>query len=797
MALIISVINGPDLGKKIAVSSGQSYFIGRDPASCQLILSGAVISRKHASVSVDEQGNVIITDNTSQNGTYVNGSRITSPVTIKSGDIITIGENELALDINEEPYQQPPQPSHYSSPADSMTTASVLEKGTVVNIGRDPSNDLVLEHPHVSRFHATIEVNEKGAFIRDLNSTNGTFVDGNRIVGTQLLNPESEVRISGYLLTMEDFKVVRHDETAGQIDLEVRDLSQVVVLPDGEERVLLNNLNFRVKPREFVAILGGSGAGKTTLLKALMGTWPAKFGEMLLNGANYYEQYGAFKSLIGYVPQDDIVHIDLTVEEVFHYAARLRMPGDTTPEEISSRVEEVLQVLELAARRSTLVKNLSGGQRKRVSIGVELITKPSIMFLDEPTSGLDPGLELLMMEMMRDMANLGQTIFLVTHATFNIHLCDKVIFLSEGGRLAFFGSPKEALQYFGASDFAEIYKMLNLTKSSEAWQSEYAISPLAEKYDTRGGAADSVSSPFVDSGHTRTSSIMQWYNLTMRYGQVMIRDRKNLIILMLQPIIIAALVGILFYNYAPLFEKSPIQPEELVITEEVLLAGRVQEVSEKNKEADKHGQNMARIVFIMIVSAIYFGATNSVREIVKEVVIYKRERLVNLRIAPYITSKLTILGLLCLIQTFLFLGIIKLFLGLPSFLLSALVFYLISISSVLMGLTISAVASNPNIATSVLPILLLPQMLLSGLLIPIGDVKPEPLQIVFNLIIARWGFELLGGGIIDINELIAFEDKMKAFEGPFEVHWWALIIFIVVLYIISSLLLLRKDRDLS
>jgi ABC transport system ATP-binding/permease protein len=793
----LNVTRGPNKGDNLVLEGGRTYFIGRDATACQLIFSDAGISRKHASVFVDEKNRALITDNNSQNGTYLNNVRITVPAIINPGDIITIGENQLELNIEEDQHSGQKKQSDFYPSADSQRKTSALARGTVINLGRDPTSDIVLQHPHVSRYHAVIEVTAEGTLIRDLNSTNGTYVDGVKIIGSQKLDPDSEIRISGYRLTMEDFQVVSHDETAGQIELEVRDLSQVVVLPDGEERVILNNLNFTIKPREFVAVLGGSGAGKTTLLKALMGIWPAKFGELLLNGSNYYEQYGAFKSMIGYVPQDDIVHIDLTVEEVLNYTARLRMPGDTTPEEMASRVEEVLEVLDLTTRRSTLVRNLSGGQRKRVSIGVELITMPSIMFLDEPTSGLDPGLELVMMEMMRDMANHGQTIFLITHATFNIHLCDKVVFLSEGGRLAFFGTPSEALEYFGANDFAEIYKKINLLKSSEDWQCEYAMSPLAAKYQTHSRTAGSTSSPFVKSSQSRISSILQWYYLTRRYGQVMIRDRKNLSLLMLQPVIIAAIIGILFFNYAPVFEKSPIQPEELIVTEAVLLTGNTEAVAEKNVEAEKHRQNMAVIVFGMVISAIYFGATNSVREIVKEIVIYKRERLVNLRIAPYMMSKVTILALLCLIQTFFFLGIIKVFLGLPSFMLSALVFYLISISSVLMGLAVSAIASNSNVATSILPILLLPQVLLSGLLIPIEDVRPESLQVVFNLIVARWGFELLGGGIININELIAFEDKIRAFTGPFEIHWWALIIFVLVLYIVSTFALIRKDKDLS
>lgn len=795
--LKLKVKRGPDEGKSRTVSYGHTIYIGRDASSCQLVLSDDSISRKHASLHINDQNKMVITDLGSQNGTFINGKMITEPLVLQQGDIITIGENVLELYGTDDHDTKKHENSKVETKVASQQSLSILESGNLITIGRDPSNQVVLEHPHVSRQHAVIEVTDQGTSIRDLNSTNGTYVDGVRVVGTEYLSPDSVIRISGFRLTMEDFQVVRHDETAGQIEIEVRDLSQVVVLPDGEERVILNNLNFTIKPREFVAVLGGSGAGKTTLLKALMGTWPARFGELLLNGSNYYEQYGAFKSMIGYVPQDDIVHLELSVEEVFHYAARLRMPDDTTLEERTNRVEEVMRVLDLSTRRTTLVRNLSGGQRKRVSIGVELITMPSIMFLDEPTSGLDPGLELVMMEMMREMANRGQTIILITHATFNIHLCDKVIFLNEGGRLAFFGTPGEALDYFGASDFAEIYKMLNTRKSAEEWQVEYARSDFAAKYQSRIRATGSTTNQLINTGQSRSSSLLQWLTLTRRYGQVMIRDQKNLILLLLQPLIIAVIIGFLFLNYAPVFEESIYQPEELVITEAVLLAGASDEVKAKTEEEQRKLNNMSVIIFGIVVSAIYFGTTNAAREIVKEIVIYKRERLVNVRIAPYLLSKVAILALLCMVQSIIFLGIIKLFLGLPYFSLTVLAFYLIALSSVLMGLTVSAIAANSNIATSVLPILLLPQVLLSGLLIPIEDVRPEIFQGVFNLIVAKWGFELMGGGIIDINSLTSLEDKIGAFEGPFEIHWWVLIIFIVLFYIISTFALLRKDKDLS
>src|SRR5207302_4315912 len=215
---------------------------------------------------------------------------------------------------------------------------------------------------------------------------------------------------------------------------------------------LLSNLSFSVPPRKFVALVGGSGAGKSTLMDALNGLRPAQDGKVLYNGQDYYRNLAAFSTQLGYVPQDDIVHRELTVERALYYAAKLRLPNDFTPAQIKQRINEVLEDVEMTARRKLLVKKLSGGQRKRVSIALELLANPSLFFLDEPTSGLDPGLDRKMMFLLRKLADKGHTIILVTHATNNISTCDYVCFLAQGGRLAYFGPPEAVRLLFGKDD---------------------------------------------------------------------------------------------------------------------------------------------------------------------------------------------------------------------------------------------------------------------------------------------------------------------------------------------------------
>ncbi|MCZ7674259.1 MAG: ABC transporter ATP-binding protein [Chloroflexi bacterium] len=218
------------------------------------------------------------------------------------------------------------------------------------------------------------------------------------------------------------------------------------------QRIILDDVTLSIHPREFVALVGGSGAGKSTLMKAMSGFTPANSGQVLVNGDDLYANFGAYRSILGYVPQDDIIHGQLTVYSALNYAAQLRLP-DAPPAEIETRIQRVIQEVELVGHEEKQVQSLSGGQRKRVSIAVELLAEPGLFFLDEPTSGLDPGLEKKMMYTMRQLADNGRTIILVTHATANIDQCTQVAFMSEGGKLAYFGPPKDALVFFQATDF--------------------------------------------------------------------------------------------------------------------------------------------------------------------------------------------------------------------------------------------------------------------------------------------------------------------------------------------------------
>lgn len=795
MACLVVAL-GPDKGLRAELEAG-IILIGRDPSACSLILSDPRVSRVHARFQLLPDGSAVLEDCGSRNGVFCKGEKISKAVELNPGDEIIIGNCHIIYE-NGLTGIMPQDPALH--PAGGYTRSLYLAQGTIA-VGRDPSNDFVLDHPMVSRFHARIVTLQNKHLIYDLASTNGTYVNGGKVCGNVELRPSDTIQICGYRYYFDGKTLIEFDETSGQVRIEVNQLTKEVSLPDGKKRILLDNISLVVEPREFVAILGGSGTGKTTLMSALTAMNPASSGRVLVNGRDLYSEYNLFRSMIGYVPQDDIVHLDLTVREVLTYSARLRMPDDVTEDEIKTAVEIVLSDLELTLQQDLPVKNLSGGQRKRVSIGVELLTRPSLFFLDEPTSGLDPGLEKIMMELLRKLADQGRVIVLVTHATFNISLCDKVVFLAEGGQLAFWGSPEEALNYFGVKDFAEIYKKIATEKTPEQWASLFKNSTDFHE-NTGGKISGSLSGHHyknkeIDTVHSdiKTSSLKQWWVLTGRYARIVSKDRKNIMILILQAVVIAGMIVMVYVNSAPLFHFSEFKAEDLEISQQVFIDGQYDVVQENNQAENKRRAAMKISVALMVFTSIWLGTSNSAREIIKELPVYRRERLIKLRIAPYLFSKMTVQSLICLVQTVILVTIVSLGLGLPQFWLNLTAFYAISFASMVMGLTVSAVATNMDKALSAVQLLLIPQIILSGAIIPMNEVKPEFFQKVFCLAVSKWGYELVGGGVCGINERVAALKPLPELSGSFTGHWWALAGFAVLLYIITTWALLKKDSQ--
>ena len=427
---------------------GQRVFVGEHPVligradDSDVVIDDLDVSRRHARVWQDGTA-CWLEDMGSRRGTMLNEETLTrSARRLFSGDAITVGPEVLRFVGG--------SPTRLASRPMSVAAEQVVPfAGARLRIGRDDANDIVLADQNVSRFHAEIVAGADGAEVVDLASRNGTRLDGS-LVQRGAVRRGSRVGIGPYELVFDGTNFVARDDR-GALRLE----AEAVAFRVGDRQILAPT-SLAVEPGEFIAIIGESGAGKSTLIKALAGVTRPSGGRVLVNR----DPIGTRATDIGYVPQDEIVHALLSVTEALGYAARLRLPRDVADGEIMATIDRVLAELSLTAQGDTRIGSLSGGQRKRTGVATELLNRPSLLFLDEPTTGLDPGLETRTMELLRGLADNGRAVIVVTHATKNLALCDKVIVMGRGGHLAFHGSPSEAIGFFGVPDFDEIYTAL-------------------------------------------------------------------------------------------------------------------------------------------------------------------------------------------------------------------------------------------------------------------------------------------------------------------------------------------------
>ncbi|HET9913150.1 MAG TPA: ATP-binding cassette domain-containing protein, partial [Anaerolineales bacterium] len=570
--------------------------------------------------------------------------------------------------------------------------------------------------------------------VEDLRSSNGTFVNGERIDGSVWLKPEDTIRIGQYRFVMGKDQLAQYDDSNG-LRVDAINLNKWV----RKDLNILQDISVSFQPREFIVVVGQSGGGKSTFVDAVAGYRPATPpSRVLVNDIDIYTHFDAIRNDIGFVPQKDIIHMELTVYQALDYAAQLRMPADTSPEERHRRVIEVLEDLDLKHRQDVQISGLSGGQQKRVSIGVELLTKPGLFFLDEPTSGLDPGTETALMQLMRRLADQGRTIVLITHATKNVMLADKVIFLARGGYLAWFGPPEEALEYFdqyrsererraGKIEFDEIYAILDNPVHGKAddWARRYRESQAYQKYVAKPleGKWSPDRAPTIPrpeqaaqktggSSSQQVSALRQFMILSARNLKILTRDRFGLILMLAT----APLVSLLDVVLAVVMGRNPF---------------------------DFYTGDAARVIitlFLLTIYGVLVGGISQMREIVKEQDVYKRERLVNLKILPYVLSKVWVAALLALYQALAYTLVHYLAFDMPGGVVEFFQVYitltLATLAGMMLGLFASALAPNASSAPLLVIILMLPQIVLGGALIPLPTFVSAPTS-------TRWAFEAL------------------------------------------------------
>ncbi|MBY0230184.1 MAG: ATP-binding cassette domain-containing protein, partial [Gemmataceae bacterium] len=344
--------------------------------------------------------------------------------------------------------------------------------------GRAPDCDIRLDHPSVSRYHARFERRDGVLHVSDLGSVNGIFLHGKRVGEAVALRDGDKLGIGPYLLTIGAGKLQSLDSSRS-LRLEARHLEKIVPVPGGT-RKLLDDVSLVVAPGEFVALLGPSGSGKSTLMDCLNGRRRATSGLVLANGENFYRHFDSFRQSLGYVPQKDIVHTELTVERALLYTAKLRLPMDSDPAELRERLEDVLRKMELVPHRSTPVGQLSGGQIKRVSLGAELLGQPALLYIDEATSGLDAGTERRMMRLFRGLADEGRSMVCITHNVDNVEQCHLALILAKG-KLLYYGPPKEAARWFKVPRLSDVYDRI-AERPPELWEQEFRQSDLFREF---------------------------------------------------------------------------------------------------------------------------------------------------------------------------------------------------------------------------------------------------------------------------------------------------------------------------
>lgn len=690
------------------------------------------VSNQHAEVLKKETG-YFIRDLNSTNGTLVN-SQLLQPdqyYAIGNNSIIRIGDDNYGVSIGFTFYN-PREAAGAVAGFMQAAQATQLAQVKMLLIGRLENCDIVLDSPEVSRRHALIKQVSEAYTLEDLDSSNGTYVNNARVKQIELHEGDL-IQISNYRLLFQGGLLVPYQSSGMRLD--ASNLSKDVKTKNGKRRIL-DNVDLSILPREFVALVGGSGAGKSTLLNALIGIRRGG-GQVKLNGYDFYEEFDSFRSQLGYVPQSDILHTSLTVETALDYTARLRLPPNLTPEERKRRVAAVLETVAMntEAIRKTRIANLSGGQRKRVSIAAELLADPKLIYLDEATSGLDPGLEKKMMHTLRRMADEGRTVILITHATDNIVQTDHVAFLSEG-KLVYFGPSEEALKFFEVDEFADIYERID--RRGEEWRQVFKEKKPEQhkKYvlsrQTNLGATPQRALPKVGFG------------IADFFRQLIVLTQRSLSVLFSDPVTLFLML-LLFPVTATL---------QLVIAKPDILTGNLAILADPVNAAKTMLESYTpfphtnTFVFVMGLEAVLTGLFVPSNDLVKERSIYLRERMVNLKVLPYLLNKVLIYSVFVVIQVILYMLILSFGVDYPEkglyfngTLELFITLYLTMMAGISFGLIISAVSKSTEMAIYILTMLLFFQFFFAG---AVFDLRGNKFESMSYLSTTRWSLTALG-----------------------------------------------------
>ncbi|MEU9650815.1 FHA domain-containing protein [Streptomyces sp. NPDC048110] len=840
-------------GRTWTLDPSRSYALGRDPQG-ELVFDDARVSWRHATISFNGRG-WVVEDHGSTNGTFVHGQRV-QQMELGAGTVLNLGNATDGPRVSltgaqapagapqaqpqQQPYaaqganagwaqqappaqepvaqQAPPQQApqhghpHQAQQAGwqqqqpqqaaphfpqqqgpggaagappvygdrSPTTFHQFSLGRVMRIGRALENDLVVSDLQVSRNHAEFHSTPDGRMeIRDLGSHNGTYVNGQPIPkgGTQLLGPTDIVGVGHSTFQIVGDRLEEFVDT-GEVSFSARHLTVTV---DGGKQIL-KDVSFGVPEKSLIAVIGPSGSGKSTLLKALTGYRPADQGEVLYDNRNLYKQFAELRQRIGLVPQDDILHKELTVKKALKYAAKLRFPADTTAAERDARIDEVLRELKLDIHKDKKVTSLSGGQRKRVSVALELLTKPSLIFLDEPTSGLDPGMDRDVMQLLRGLADDGRTVLVVTHSVAELATCDKLLVMAPGGSVAYFGPPEEALNFFGYDTWADVFSAFENYRDYD-WAGRWKGSQHYQMYaaDLDAVAPQSVQVPPMQAMKPPKPQgwMSQFVTLVRRYVSVIASDKGFLALMVILPAVLGAVSLLIDADKGLL--PNPANPQ----TGRIIPNGTA-----------------TTVLLILAVGACFAGAANSVRELIKERVIYERERATGLSRSAYLMSKVFVLGLITVFQGLL-VGVIGfasreipeegLVLGGMTLVELSLPIMALGFTSMMFGLVISSLVKTAEKTMPLLVMFAIIQVVFTGCLFALnGAVGVNQFS---YLMPSRWAVAA-AGATLDFNKISPPEKGAEA--DPLWEHtvgaWGLDMVALIVLGVICGFFVARFLR---
>lgn len=696
------------------VNESEAFVIGRDD-SADIRVAHRRVSRQHLLVQY-EGDQWTLRDLNTANGSFHNGESLREI------------EVESTLELNLGGKQGPRV--RFTVVGEALPTCTVevhprnaarLALGARTRIGRDPGSDITLHDLDVSRLHCEITTRDGQSHqIVDLGSANGTFVNG-ELVKRAPLKPGDVIRL-GTEVFFYTGSALERDTADESASLEATGLGFRV-----GDTTIIRDVSFDLKPNSLTALLGPSGAGKSTLLNMLTGATTPTQGEVRFGGMVLHENFETLRTRLGYVPQQDLIHSSLTVRKALEFGADLRFTSATSSADKKKRIEEVIAELGLSSHAEKRISQLSGGQRKRASVALELLTEPLLLFLDEPTSGLDPGLDRQVMALLKDLAEAGRTVVVVTHSTANLDLCDDVLVMAPGGSVAYFGSPLTVLQGLDSADWSEAFDRLE-AKAIQPANRHTRETPIQQPADIR---------PLP-----RQNWFYQFGVLAKRYVAVIAADRAYLAFLLALPVLLA-IVGLVAGNSDGLGPG----PDD---------------VGGLNIEARS-------LLLIIILGAAFMGSAVSIQELVKERPIYERERNTGLSPSAYVASKILVLGILVTGQTTIFTSITLAGRPLPdsgvqfeSALLDLLVpITLLALASMLIGLWVSAFANSTDVALPALVLITVLQVVLSGAVPLRFDEIAETLGLIDP---SYWAMNMMSG-TVDLNSLVGYVD------GDFVAAW--------------------------